>query len=127
RHRARVHGTSACDDPGVHLGAVVRYLPHREGVQTGRYSSWVARGTGWERSASVATRDSTRAANPSSRSSSYQPPTSCSDAGKPPGRRSGTATAGTPAKFSGTVRYVVGTASPMRGGSVSNVGKASTS
>ena len=32
RHRARVHGTSACDDPGVHLGAVVRYLPHREGL-----------------------------------------------------------------------------------------------
>jgi hypothetical protein len=33
RHRARVHAAGPRDDSGVHLGVVVRYLPHRQGIQ----------------------------------------------------------------------------------------------
>jgi hypothetical protein len=31
-HRARVHVARRRDDSGVHLGVVVRYLPHRQGI-----------------------------------------------------------------------------------------------
>ena len=33
RHRARLRGAGHRDDPGIHLGAVTRHLPHRQGIQ----------------------------------------------------------------------------------------------
>lgn len=36
----RGHGAGHRDDPGVHLGVVVRYLPHRQGIQAVSDSGW---------------------------------------------------------------------------------------